>query len=208
MENVSPAVELFKAKAAPVSTKVIEVKGLDEALDYALAVCEQKDFCEMLLSGCGEDLSPAGEGLCRLAEKKTFAAPDLSDEAFAALKARGEAKGFTIIRDGLRKHMAGIDIGFSVAERAIAETATCVIPCQREDSRLAGMISEVHVVALPKSKIVESSYEIEDYLNKLMSEVMYTAFISGCSRTSDIERVLTLGVHGPLEMHVALMEEE
>lgn len=194
------AIELFKAKAAPVSTTVVEVKGLDEALDYALEVCRQKDFCEMLLPG-GEGRSP------RRADKKTFAAPDIPEENFARLKHSGEALGFSVLRDGLRRHMAGIDLGFSVAGKAVADTATCVVACQKEDSRLAGMISEVHVVALPKSEVVTTSYEAEEYLNQLMSGVMYTAFISGCSRTSDIERVLTLGVHGPLELHVALMEE-
>ena len=34
----------------------------------------------------------------------------------------------------------------------------------------------------------------------------YTAFSSCASRTADIERVLTLCVHCPLELHVALME--
>ena len=79
---------------------------------------------------------------------------------------------------------------------------------QGEDARLASMLSEVHVIAVPASKVVSGSYDAEDYLREALSGNMYTTFISGCSRTSDIERVLTLGVHGPLELHVALITEE
>lgn len=203
----SAAVELYKQKAGPASITVVEVKDMAAAMSYALDVCEKKEFCELLLSGCGEKLSEAGDKHCKRVEIKTIAAPGLTDKDFATLEKQGKAKDFTVLRQGMREHLAGIDVGFSTCNAAIAETATCVLECPSEDLRLATMICEVHVVALKKSQIVKSSYELAEYLEEAMSKgPLYTAFISGPSRTADIERVLTLGVHGPLELHVALME--
>jgi L-lactate dehydrogenase complex protein LldG len=65
------------------------------------------------------------------------------------------------------------------------------------------------VAVLPLSKLVGTAYDQEDELDALLSDPPdYTAFITGASRTADIERVLTLGVHGPLELHILLWEDK
>ncbi|MDR1657129.1 MAG: lactate utilization protein [Deltaproteobacteria bacterium] len=195
-------VDLFKAKAKPASIEVVVVKDLKAALDYAIEVTEKTELGKLMPTTPG--LSPPDDPN----RKKTLAAPSISDEHFKLLSQKGEAKGFEMVRSKLRNHLAGIDVAFTVADLGISETATCVSENNSEDYRLATMICETHVLALPMNKLVKTSYEAEDFLIKAMDkDNNYTSFISGPSRTADIERVLTLGVHGPLYMHVALLEE-
>jgi L-lactate dehydrogenase complex protein LldG len=205
--DASSPVEFFKKNAAAVSAKTVEVENLAGAMAYALDICARKEACELLFTGCGKNLSLNAANLCERATKKMIAAPGLNPEDFAALEKQARKKGFTVIREGMRGYLSGIDLGFVVADMGIAETGTCIVASASEDVRLSTMVCEVSVIALPKSAIVNSLYDTEEYLNKtLQQDAMYTAYITGPSRTADIERVLTLGVHGPLELHVALME--
>jgi Uncharacterized conserved protein len=108
----------------------------------------------------------------------------------------------------MRDHLGGVDIGFTLADFGIAETGTLVINSNSEELRLATMIAEFHVAVLPQSKIRETSRDLEAELAALTSvQPSYTAFVTGASRTADIERVLALGVHGPLELHILLLED-
>ena len=191
--GTSNLIEMFKAKAQAVGTIVTEADNLAGVLDYALEVARNKPLLEPLLPG------PAPEA-------RRLAAPGLPAEALGELTRRGLAMGLTVIGGGLRDHLAGIDLGLAVADLAVAETATVITTDSGEDARLAGMISEVQVVAVDVGRLVETGAEAESLLRGALGGAGYVSFISGCSRTSDIERVLTLGVHGPLEMHVVLMK--
>jgi len=69
------------------------------------------------------------------------------------------------------------------------------------------MLCETHVAILKESKIRETALSMAEELKELVKESSsYTAFITGASRTADIERVLALGVHGPLELIILLVE--
>ena len=117
-------------------------------------------------------------------------------------------KGLRLVTDGLRQHLSGIDIGLTFIDYGIAETGTLVIDSSSEDVRLSTMVSEIHIGILPKSKIRPSAYDLEKELQETMQTApSYLAFITGASRTADIERVLALGVHGPLELHILLLED-
>ncbi|MDR1049826.1 MAG: lactate utilization protein [Deltaproteobacteria bacterium] len=199
--SVDPAVlELFRAKAKAATIEVAVVQNIREAMLYAVSLAGKAEPAQVLPTGA----PPKGNGA---AGKKVLAAPGIPDELYAELERQAEAAGVEPVRSGLRDRLAGIEAAFSIADLGIAETATLIQQNEREDARLATMICETHVVALPVSSVVKSAREAEDYLRAALAKVPnYTSFISGPSRTADIERVLTLGVHGPLAMHVTLME--
>ncbi|WP_027179903.1 lactate utilization protein [Maridesulfovibrio bastinii] len=201
-------IDTFKEKAELVSAVVTEVKSIDEALQYTVDLCDKKEACKLLISGCEENLSEKAGDLCDLKAGKIISAPALDKKTYTKFTKLCDERGFSLISEGMRNHLAGIDIGFTYVDHAIAETGTLVLNSCSEELRLATMVSEIHVAVLPVSKIKETSYEVEKAVEDDMRKgPNYTAFITGASRTSDIERVLTIGVHGPLELHILLLED-
>lgn len=208
MNDKARLADLMAEKAGLVSAIVSRVKTLDEAFAYTLDVCERKEACQLLPSGCESDLSEAAGSLCEAKLGKTIAAPGLPAEAAKALGEACSGRGVGFITRGMRQHLAGIDIGFTIAEAAIAETGTLVLDSRSEELRLATMICEVHVCLVPVSAIRETGFEVEGLLRAMCQDAPgYAAFITGASRTADIERVLAIGVHGPLELHILLLED-
>jgi L-lactate dehydrogenase complex protein LldG len=210
MANIDEStVEFLKTRAAAVGMKVAEVKNLEEAITYAVGVCDKKEMAQRYLKMEGGQLTGLGPTEIIHAEKKTLAAPGLDDKSFESLSKQCAKKGIVVGRENLRdwEWMAGHDVGFVVADRVIADNPTLVFACMSENVRLALSVGEEYVIVAPKSRLVKTSFDIEDYLNELMSGPMYTDFISSSSRTADIERVLSIGVHGSLLIHLVITEE-
>lgn len=198
----------FTAQAEAAAVVVTRVADLSQAMAYTVELCLHKEACQHLISGCGEPLSANADTLCREKPAKILAAPNLPHNAWSALQALCAEKGLVLTQAPLRDHLAGIDIGLTLADYGIAETGTLVMDSRSEAVRLATMISEIHVAVLPVDRIRPSAEALEDELRTLMTDAPgYLAFITGASRTADIERVLAIGVHGPLELHILLMEE-
>ena len=199
---------LFIQKAESVSAVVTRVSSVDAVLDYVVDLCETKEACQLLMAGCEAPLSTPAENLCETKQTKVIAAPGLPREELDLLTKRCGATGIRVTTEGLRAHLAGIDIGLTYADFGLADTGTLVIDSRDEDTRLATMISEIHVAVLPRSRLRASSYDVEaDLVQRMQQAPDYTAFITGASRTADIERVLALGVHGPLELHILIRED-
>jgi len=208
MSSKETLYQQFVEKAELVSATVTEISSEDDALKYVVELCDKKEACQLLASGCEADLSEKAEDLCDGKQTKVIAAPGLKKDLFKKLAAQSRKAGFECIESGMRNHLAGIDIGFTYAEYGIADTGTLMLDCPSEELRLATMVSEFHVCVLPKSKIRANTYAVEKMmLTRMNKKPNYMAYITGASRTADIERVLTLGVHGPLELHILLLED-
>jgi L-lactate dehydrogenase complex protein LldG len=201
-------IKTFTEKAEAVSARVVSVASPMEAFAHAAGICDAKQACQRLVSGCEAPLSEKADTLCETKQAKVMAAPNLSAAEFADLEKVCQEKSIRLIKENLHSHLAGIDIGFTWADYAIAETGTLVLHCTSEDLRLATMVSEIHMALVPVSRIKATSLDLTGQLTDWMRDsANYTAMITGASRTADIERVLALGVHGPLELHILLMED-
>lgn len=98
------------------------------------------------------------------------------------------------------------DLGITSAQFGIAETGTLVIESDKEFNRLTSLVPPIHVCVLETEKIRQTLGEVLSELEKDLSRSI--TFITGQSRTSDIELTLALGVHGPGELFVILVGKE
>jgi L-lactate dehydrogenase complex protein LldG len=98
--------------------------------------------------------------------------------------------------------------GVTGANFALADTGTVVLDSTEEPLRLASTFPERHFVLLDPRKILPDGLAAVGLLRALHRRRSpdFIAFITGPSRTADIERVLTIGVHGPRELHILLLE--
>ncbi|MCP3876736.1 MAG: lactate utilization protein [Desulfobacteraceae bacterium] len=179
-----------------VSAIVHGVTGMEDALEKTIQICREKLPCENLMPA---DSNSSG--------KKNLAAPNMDEFHYGKLQMLCEKHGITLIKEGVRNFPGGIDMGVTMMDYGIAETGTLVLNSDSEETRLATMLCETHVAIVDKAHIRKTALEMSDELNEMtVKPSSYTAFITGASRTADIERVLALGVHGPLELHIMLIE--
>ena len=165
-----------------------------------------------------------GEWIIQLAGEKPshFTAPAMhkTREQIAELfsEATGDdveadvAKLVGIAREQLRQAFIDAQMGISGANIAIAETGGIVIVANEGNDRLVTTLPPIHVVIVGYEKLVASMDEATEILKVLarsgtgQKQTAYVSFITGPSRTTDIEKTLALGVHGPRELHIIFVD--
>ncbi|MFM7658353.1 MAG: lactate utilization protein C [Burkholderiaceae bacterium] len=98
-------------------------------------------------------------------------------------------------------------VGMTGCFCAIAETGTLMLLSGPETYSSAALLPETHIALLPVSRIVGSMEEAFALAKQERGELpRATNFISGPSRTGDIEQTIVLGAHGPYRVHVILID--
>ena len=95
--------------------------------------------------------------------------------------------------------------GISQMQWALADTGTLVQDSTAIEQRLVSSLPTIHIAVVPTSGILPDMPTLLTRINPAQSG--YIAMITGPSRTADIERVLTIGVHGPERLVIVFVDE-
>jgi L-lactate dehydrogenase complex protein LldG len=97
-------------------------------------------------------------------------------------------------------------VGITGSFCAVAETGTLMLLSGEQTYASASLLPETHIAILHRSRIVAA---MEDGFALVRSELgelpRSISFISGPSRTGDIEQTIVLGAHGPYRVHVIIV---
>jgi len=99
--------------------------------------------------------------------------------------------------------------GVTFSNFCLADSGTVVLESTDEDIRLATTLPEVHFILVDPATILKDNLAAVEPMTAFHqgSDPRFIAYITGPSRTADIERVLTIGCHGPREVHIILVED-
>ena len=118
-------------------------------------------------------------------------------------------------RDALRARIAAADLGLTGVDLAVAETGTLVLVSGSGRPRSTSLLPAVHVAVFDRAALVESLEQVglvleawhESGRDDRPERGAAINFITGPSRTADIELTLTRGVHGPKEVHAIFVDD-
>jgi L-lactate utilization protein LutC len=102
------------------------------------------------------------------------------------------------------------ELGVTVADYALADTGTIVALASPDEGRLDSVLPPAHIVIVPTSVILPDMWALfaEVKRRHLLENHSSMVFITGPSRTADIELTLTIGVHGPRCLRVLVIPGE
>jgi L-lactate dehydrogenase complex protein LldG len=111
--------------------------------------------------------------------------------------------GVELVSPNASKHdMALCDLGITEADYLLPETGTLILYSSAEKPRAVSLLPRVHLAIVRPEMLRPDMHQVFAEAK----EKNYLVFITGPSRTADIELTVTLGVHGPKNLYVWMVD--
>ncbi len=175
--------DIFKMRAEAVNAEVHRFRSGSAALDFVLRFLQKEGVTD----------NPGSYAVwadCRFL--------DGADRKQLSEKVPGLKFDFS------RETAAESKIGITQMDWAVADTGSLVQDSTAVEQRLASSLPLIHVALAATDRLLA---DLPSLLTKIgPKESGYMAVITGPSRTADIERVLTIGVHGPERLIIIFVD--
>lgn len=205
--------EIIKQKQAKLIVKsksmVTEEIGLNDYLQKKGLTVIETDLGEWLIQLAGDRPSHLTAPALHLTKEKMA---ELLKKKFQVDIPPKPENLVRFARQQLRPIFYQAEIGISGANLAVAETGSLVILSNEGNARLVTSLPSVHIALITIEKFVATLEEAMTLVKALVVPssgnkiTTYVSFITGPSRTTDIEKQVVFGAHGPQEVHIVILD--
>ncbi len=109
-------------------------------------------------------------------------------------------------RDQLRRAAFDADAGITSADFGVAETGTLALLAAPGQGRAVSLLPPLHVAVLDARDVVYELAALFEAVTARGALPSALTFVTGPSRTGDIEQTLTVGVHGPGDLQLVVID--
>ncbi|TWT87173.1 Lactate utilization protein C [Pseudobythopirellula maris] len=180
-ENYEESKALFAEQSAALKTRFVPVPSLQAAGDELARMAAEHGWSRLG--------AHAGELVTPLAEKLGLE---------------------TVMTDGGYdpNELERCEVGLTECDALVAQTGSVLVTTRSAGGRALSVLPPHHVVVARKSQLIGALVDAYELLESRYGDAYpsFMTFITGPSRTGDIERILVLGAHGPKELTVLLIE--
>jgi L-lactate dehydrogenase complex protein LldG len=154
------------------------------------------------------DESAAGVQLKMLSDREKWESVALPpDERIRSLLSTLSVSKLEVSRSTAKTELEKVSVGITGCDALIAQTGSVLLTATSAGGRALSVLPVHHVVIAMSSQVVPDLPAAFELLERKYAPNFpsFMTFITGPSRTGDIERVLVLGAHGPRKLSVILI---
>ena len=177
----------FIGEISKVGGSTYKANSNSQVAQYVVEIAK-KHRAKSIIKEDSLEFGPDIDSLCQNMDIKVFSYKDLPDADI----------------------ISSADIGICSCDYGIAESGTLAVLSRSGRGRLISLLPPVHIALIKPHQILLSLAEL--FLNLSESSSPENQFSTSCltlitgpSRTGDIEQTLTIGVHGPKELHAIIV---